>query len=196
MKRFFLYAVAIAAICSSCETDDEVFLTSSTKENFENHFARNVETTDYQIYQNIVNSYDYNKNKTYEENIALFEEHVNFEVLNYYQYDNHTYTRIDFMQLGILQIANINFIGQLNYSNVMKQAIYDINENNYNHLNYQTIVNDFENNLIQTLSELYGNDNKLNKKRTIAYAYGAQYNIIQAILYAGAIELMQENISN
>lgn len=194
MKRFFLYAVAIAAFCSSCETDDEVVATSSSTENLNTYLAKNVEFTDFQIYQNIINSFYYNNSKTYEENISLFEKHVNTKLLNYYPYDNMSFEKIDLIQLEILQADANLIIGQMKYSLVTKQIIYDIVNDRYNSLEVLKISNDFEKQLVQTLLSIKtngnGEDNKLNDNRCIAYAYGAQYSIVQAILYAGAFELM------
>ncbi|MBS7321797.1 MAG: hypothetical protein KIG55_09425 [Myroides sp.] len=48
MKRFFLYAVAITALCSSCETEDEVFATETNKQSNTLHQAKGVQANDYQ----------------------------------------------------------------------------------------------------------------------------------------------------
>ena len=60
MKRFFLYAVAISALCSSCETEDEAFATETNNQNNTLHQAKGIETNDYQTYQSILNSFVYN----------------------------------------------------------------------------------------------------------------------------------------
>lgn len=58
-------------------------------------------------------------------------------------------------------------------------------------------LNEKEFRLIQTLFVLH-NDNGGNDydddddRRTIAFAYGAQYSFTQAVLYAGAMELMSQ----
>jgi len=196
MKRLFLYAVAIAAFCSSCETDDEVVATSSSTENLNTYLAKNVEFTDFQIYQIIINSFYYNNSITYEKNISLFEKHVNTKILNYYPNDSMSFEKIDLMQLEILQTDANLIIGQMKYSLVTRQIIYDIVNDRYNSLDVLKISDDFEKQLVQTLLSVNDSDDRWNGKRGIAYAYGAQYSIVQAILYAGAFELMHENISN
>lgn len=55
MNKYFLWAVAIAALCSSCETEDEAFATQ-TPDNYREkqtivQQAKSVETNDYQMYQ-------------------------------------------------------------------------------------------------------------------------------------------------
>ncbi|HUH26305.1 MAG TPA: hypothetical protein VLY87_06730 [Flavobacterium sp.] len=60
MKRFFLYAVAIAALCSSCETEDETFSTETNNQTNALHQAKGVKANDYETYQSILNSFEYN----------------------------------------------------------------------------------------------------------------------------------------
>ena len=60
MKRFFLYAVAIAALCSSCEIEDETFATETNRQTNVLYQGKSIETNDYQTYQSILNSFVYN----------------------------------------------------------------------------------------------------------------------------------------
>lgn len=194
MKRFFIYAVAITALCTSCETENELIPTETNTKSITSFVAKDSKPNDYQIYTSITNNFTYNHLKTYEENIALFEQYVNHEIPNYIPLDSHIYEKIDREQLLDLEQADKTFITQLVYTQETKQVINDILENRYNTNNAQLITGKNEQNLVQTLAVLYrngnGDDTKLNEKRNIAFAYGAQYNITQAILYAGAIELM------
>lgn len=99
MKRFFLYAVAIAALCSSCETEDETFATE-TPDNYRDnqtnalHQAKGVKANDYQTYQSILNSFVYNNQQTYQENLLLFEQHVNRQMLNYVAQETYKYKQV------------------------------------------------------------------------------------------------------
>ena len=95
MKRFFLYAVAIAALCSSCETEDEAFATETNNQNNTLHQAKGVEANDYQMYQSILNSFVYNNQQTYQENLLQFEEHVNQQMLNYVPQNIYKYEKIN-----------------------------------------------------------------------------------------------------
>ena len=193
MKRFFLYAVAISALCSSCETEDEAFATETNNQNNALHHAKGVEATNYQTYQSILNSFVYNNQQTYQENLWLFEEHVNQQMLNYVPQEMYKYETINTEQLLILEQADADFIEQLVYSNETKQAIYAIVSNQFNSETIGLITNESERNLMETLFAFYsygnGDDDKLNDKRGIAFAYGSQYSLTQAVLYAGAIEL-------
>lgn len=49
MKRFFLCAVAISALCSSCETEDEAFATQTNNQTntprWREHLARAIKET-------------------------------------------------------------------------------------------------------------------------------------------------------
>ena len=76
MKQFFLWAVVLSALCSSCETADETFL----ENNETDHTAAKQSGVwnDYEVYQNIVNTFGYDTQQTHQENLLRFEQHVNF----------------------------------------------------------------------------------------------------------------------
>src|SRR5690606_2869970 len=192
MKRFFLYAVAIAALCSSCEIEDETFATETNRQTNTLHQAKGVKANDYQTYQSILNSFVYNNQQTYQENLLLFEQHVNRQMLNYVPQETHTYEKINTEQLLVLKKTDSDFIEQLVYTKETKQAIYAIIGKQFNSDMVQLITNESERLLIENLFALHGNgdDDKWNDKKNIAFAYGAQYNLTQAVLYAGAIELL------
>lgn len=193
MKRFFLYAVAISALCSSCEIEDETFATETNRQTNVLYQAKGVKANDYQTYQSILNSFIYNNQQTYQENLLLFEQHVNRQMLNYVPQETYTYEKINTEQLLMLQHADTNYIQKLAYTEETKQAIYAIIGNQFKSDMVQLITNESERHLIETLLALHnngnGDDDKLNDNRSIAFAYGAQYNLTQAVLYAGAIEL-------
>lgn len=194
MKRFFLYAVAISALCSSCETEDESFATETNNQTNTLHQEKGVKTSDYQTYQSVLNSFVYNNQQTHQENLLLFEEHVNRQMFNYVPQETYKYEKINTEQVLILEQANVDFIEQLTYTKQTKQAIYAIVNNQFNSETTQLITKQNERRLIETLFALHnngnGDDNKLNDKRNIAFAYGAQYSLTQAVLYAGAIEIL------
>ena len=193
MKRFFLYAVAITALCSSCETEDEVFATETNKQSNTLHQAKGVQANDYQTYQSILNSFEYNHQQTYQENLLLFEGHVNRQMLNYVPQETYIYEKINTEQLLVLQQVDADYIEKLVYTKQTKEAIYAIIGNRFNSDMVELITNESERNLIETLFALNsngnGDDDKWNGKRNIAFAYGSQYSLTQAVLYAGAIEL-------
>ena len=193
MKRFFLYAVAIAALCSSCETEDEAFATETNKQSNTLHQAKGVKANDYQTYQSILNSFVYNHQQTYQENLLLFEGHVNRQMLNYVPQETYKYEKINTEQVLVLQQVNADYIEKLVYTKQTKEAIYAIIGNRFNSDMVELITNESERNLIENLFALHsnGNDDDLwNRNKTIAFAYGAQYSLTQAVLYAGAIELL------
>lgn len=194
MKRFFLYAVAIAALCSSCETEDEAFATETNNQTNTLHQEKGVKTSDYQTYQTILNSFVYKNQQTYLENLLRFEEHVNRQMPNYVPQETYKYEKINTEQLLLLKQVNTDFVEQLAYTKQTKQAIYAIIGHQFNSDMVQLITNENENHLIENLFALHSNgnddDDKLNGKRSIAFAYGAQYSFTQAVLYAGAIELL------
>ena len=186
MKQFFLWAVVLSALCSSCETADETFL----EENNNAHYAtakHSGEWNDYEVYQNIVNTFVYDTQQTYQENLTRFEQHVNFLMAD------EEYASIDFKQLRLLENAGEHFVEQLSYSAPTKEAIYGILNRSFDPETMTLPGNEQERRLIQTLFALHskgdGDDDKLNDNRTIAFAYGAQYSLAQAVLYAGAVEL-------
>lgn len=94
----------------------------------------------------------------------------------------------------MLQHADTNYIQKLAYTEETKLAVYTIVSNKFNSDMVHLISNENERHLIETLFALHsngsGDDDLLNDKRSIAFAYGAQYNLTQAVLYAGAIELL------
>jgi len=188
MRHFFLWAVAISALCSSCETADETF--------FENHKAPDVKLetkhrklSDYDIYKNTVNSFEYNKKQSHYNNLLQFEQHVNNSVPN-----GTTYEAINFVRLSALEHTDATFVSQLMYSTNTKAAIVGILDGTFNIGNLTLITDTDEQNLIMTLYALHndGNgDDEWKNNRTIAFAYGAQHNLTQAILYAGTLNLVQ-----
>src|SRR5690554_2083548 len=126
MKRFFLYAVAIAALCSSCEIEDETFATETNRQTNVLYQAKGVQANDYQTYQSILNSFVYNNQQTYQENLLLFEQHVNRQMLNYVPQETYTYEKINTEQLLMLKQADTNYIEKLVYTKETKLAIYAI----------------------------------------------------------------------
>ena len=195
MKRFFLYAVAISALCSSCETEDEAFATETKNQTNALHQAKGVKTSDYKTYQSVLNSFEYNNQQTHQENLLQFEAHVNKEMFNYVPQETYKYEKINTEQLLVLQQVDTDYIEKLVYTKQTKQAIYALVSNRFNSDIIHLITNESERNLIETLFALHsngnGDDDKLNDNRNIAFAYGAQYSLTQAVLYAGAIELMR-----
>lgn len=189
MKQFFLWAVVLSALCSSCETADETFL----EEKNNTHYAtakHSGEWNDYEVYQNIVNTFVYDMQQTHQENLTGFEQHVNFLMAE------EVYEPIDFEQLWLLENAGKHFVEQLGYSVPTKEAIYGILNQSFDPETMTLPGNEQERRLIQTLFALHsngngddGDDDEWDHNKTIAFAYGAQYSLAQAVLYAGAVEL-------
>lgn len=189
MKNFFLWAVAISALCSSCETADEQLV--------ENNNSLRTKTTvqsrtvsDFIVYTNVVNSFIYNYNETHDTNLIRYQNHVN----NIVPSGSGTEV-IDFTQLNTLENANNSIIEQFNYTTETKTAINAILNNTFTTDILATITNTQEYDLVNTLYAIqqegdgdYG-DKEWKQRRTIAFAYGAQYNLTKAILYAGAVDL-------
>jgi|GEM_PF-950584 len=199
MNKYFLWAVAISALCSACETENEVFTTEAPDNYRDNQTialqqAKGVETNDYQTYQSILNSFVYNNQQTYQENLLRFEQYVNLQMVDYGQQETYAYETINNEQLLVLEQADVDFIEQLAYTRETKQAIYAIINSQFNIEAIGLITNENERHLIETLFALHnngnGDDNKWNGNRTIAFAYGSQYSFTKAVLYAGAIELL------
>ena len=188
MKQFFLWAVVLSALCSSCETADETFL----EEKNNAHYAtakHSGEWNDYEVYQNIVNTFVYDMQQTHQENLTRFEQHVNFVMVD------EVYEPIDFEKLWLLENTEEHFVEQLSYSMLTKEAIYKILNQSFDPEVMTLPGNEPERRLIATLFVLYNNENgddgddEWKNKKTIAFAYGAQYSLTQAVLYAGAVEL-------
>src|SRR5690606_5389462 len=105
----------------------------------------------------------------------------------------YKYEKINVEQLLILTQANLDFIKQLSYTKQTKQAIYAIIDKQFTSDMAQLITNENERLLIETLFALHSNgndDDYWKNKKNIAFAYGSQYSFTQAVLYAGAIELL------
>ncbi len=105
MNKYFLWAVAIAALCSSCETEDEAFATQTPNNDRDNQTtalpqAKNVEVNDYQMYQSILNSFVYDNQQPYQKNLLRFEQYVNRCIA----YGNET---APYEQLDLRQVANL-----------------------------------------------------------------------------------------
>lgn len=105
MNKYFLWTVAIAALCSSCETDNETFATQTPNNDRDNQTtalpqAKNIEVNDYQMYQSILNSFVYNQDETYTKNLSRFKQHVNQRIA----YGDET---VPYEQLDLRQVANL-----------------------------------------------------------------------------------------
>lgn len=198
MNKYFLWAVAIAALCSSCETEDEAFATQ-TPDNYREkqtivQQAKSVETNDYQMYQSILSSFVYNQDETYTKNLSRFEQHVNQRIA--YGDETVPYEQLDLRQVAFLATAGTAYIEHFNYSATAKKMIYAVLYQQYNEETAKSTLEPEEYRLVQTMAVLHndnkgiGDDDNFNDRRTIAFAYGAQYGFTQAVLYAGAIELM------
>jgi len=188
MKHFFLWAVAISALCSSCETADESFMentiTPETKLAIQHRLL-----SEYDVYKNVVSSFVYNKEQSHYDNELRFEQHVNNSVPN-----GTTYEAINFDRLSMLKNTDISFVSQFTYSTSAKTAIVAIINGTFTTGNLTLITDTAEHNLIMTLYALHndGNgDDEWKNNKTIAFAYGAQFNRTQAVLYAGVINLLQ-----
>lgn len=196
MRNFFLGVVAISALCSSCETTDETFLEQTNSKIINVQKTSSVNNLNYEIYNNVITSFVYNKNQTYTENVKIFEQHTN-RIMNSYTLEN-IYELINLEQIYLLTHANESFINKLHYSTEFKETLHNILYRN--HETVPVLKNEHENILINTLltmsqdnKESTHEDDKWNDKRIIAFAYGAQKNFTQAVLYAGAIELQTKN---
>src|SRR5690554_43216 len=193
MKRIFLCAAAISVLCSSCESTDETFLKETNNTAGLALQAKQSQVTDVEIYENIMKGFDYNDELLPQENLLLFEQHVNRQMANYVQPETYKYETIDSNQLLVLEQADAVFIEQLAYSATAKKMMYDLLNNNGDTELLFLLENEQEHRLMEILFALQdseeGDDDVWNGNRTIAFAYGAQYSFAQAVLYAGAVEL-------
>lgn len=189
MKKFFLAAVAISALCSSCESTDETLSSETNYESLNAQKVKGLANNDYETYRNVLENFVHSNDQNYTENVVRFEKYVNLVLKNDTQ--ANTYESINMDQLAILVENNEIIINELHYSEEFKEQLYNIVYKNS--AAEFSLRNEEENNLIITLFKMHndnnGNDDKLNKNRTIAFAYGAQSNFKRAVLYAGAIDL-------
>jgi len=194
MNKYFLWAVAISALCSSCETEDEVFLTAQ-EQIIASKEAENVEINYYQTYQSILSSFVYDNQQTNQENLLRFEQHVNHCMP--YDEEKASYERMDLKQVAFLATTDATYIEHLNYSETAKTILYAVLNDQYNEEIAKNTLEPEEYRLIQALAALHNDNNGngydddiLNDRRTIAFAYGAQHRFIKAVLYTGAVEII------
>ena len=195
MKQFFLWAVVISALCSSCDSKEDLF---SDKVNSKQYSSKINSVDDYIAYKNVMSSFVYNPMYSYNVNLQRYEEHVN---LYLYSNENDKYIAIDLERLSLLLNVNeASFVEHLDYTSEAKKIMIDILNYNYNSAaEAYLVLNENENRIVQTLFAMHneGNDDDLWKgRRNIAFAYGAQYSFKQAVLYAGAVELRGSVVNN
>lgn len=184
MKNYFLLAVALSALCSSCETEDETLKNetiNSTKAVHAGKYSDHIA-----IYRNCISTFAYNPLNLFEENMHAYEAHVN----NFIQ-GEQGYEPFNLDKYIQLQVVPYDVLHQLPYSNLFKTEVISI-LNNQGFNADENLLSASEYSLLNTLSILHDDtDDKDWKKnnRTIAFAYGAQYSFKQAVLYAGAVEL-------
>lgn len=190
MKKIFLSAVAISALCSSCETGDDIYAEKTSHKTYttSTHHGTNKA---YDQYRNIVNSFVYDQKLDYRNNMRLFEQHVNHHIQQ--NTDKMLYETMDMEILQQLCYADESLIEQLNYSDAFKENLQAILQGKNASIPELTIAT--EKQIAATVLKMHGDyagngdDNKLGGNRIIAYVYGAQHSFTQAVLYAGAIEL-------
>ena len=206
MKKIFLGAVAIAALCSSCETaGEDILLETPAPTAMAAKTAGRDASADYMLYKTLMKGFAYNPVQTYENNVAAFVRYANAFLQQQPQqsmkiagYGNET---IDAEVLAQLNAGGAEQIDRLAYSPQLKQLLYVLIYENLSQtqLNAADLAPE-EQQLLQTLWLLHNeegdddevDDEKLDRKRTIAFAYGAQHSFAQAVLYAGAVELKKK----
>lgn len=178
MKHFFLWAVAISAFFSSCETADEYISNPNMNDvAYENQYRS---LSNYEVYTNVVSGFTYDNKQSHYNNLLQFELHVNNSIPN-----GNIYEAINFTHLTVLENTDATYINQLNYSIDAKAMIVSILDGTFNTDSLTLITDTEEQNLITTLYAIHndGNgDDEWKNNKTIAFAYGAQYNLTQAIL--------------
>lgn len=190
MKKIFLCAVAISALCSSCETADDIYAEKTSYKTYTTSTHQGTNKA-YDQYRNIVNSFVYDQKLDYRNNMRLFEQHVNHHIQQ--NTDKMLYETMDMEILHQLCYADESLIKQLDYSDAFKESLQAILQEK--NASIPELTNATEKQIAATVLKMHGDyagngdDNKLGGNRIIAYAYGAQHSFTQAVLYAGAIEL-------
>ena len=190
MKKFFLYAVAITAIVlQSCSTDDEQNIVK--QQNYKYNVNTNYKTTVYNTMDTILEGFNYNLEKSLEENLIDFEMYVN-KILPVLTEQGVTHQPLDFNVLKNIIEKPDEVIHNLPYSIALKKYL----QNPENILDEKVLETDSEKEIYNSCKLLYkliddGKDDKI--RRIIAYTYGTQYNETQGILYAGATQMYLQN---
>lgn len=139
-----------------------------------------------------MNAFSYDKQESYKNNLAAFEKHTN-DYTSRILGASTAYEVIDTKQLSSILIDPDEMVNQLNCSKQVKMMIHTILKFDGKVLIDSSLFTEDEHKLLFVLSCLQAddsiNDSGWKRKRTIAFAHGAQHNITQAILYAGAVEL-------
>ena len=191
MKKNFLLAVAISALISSCEMTDETFI-QEMNTNQNEVTKKKSSLNEVELYYAVMNAFSYDELESYKNNLAAFEKHTN-DYTNRILGSSTAYEVIDTKQLSSILIDPDEVVNQLNCSKQVKMMIHTILKFDGKVLIDSSLFTEEEHKLLFVLSCLQAddsiNDSGWKRKRTIAFAYGAQYNITQAILYAGAVEL-------
>lgn len=190
MKKFFLYAVATTAIVlQSCSTDDEQNIVK--QQDFKHSVNTNYKTTVYNTMDTILEGFNYNDEKSLEENLIDFEMYAN-KILPVYTEQGIMHQTIDFNVLKDIIEKPDEVIHNLPYSNALKQYL----QNPEYILDDKVLETDNEKEIYYNCRLLFKtvDDNKDDRIREIsAYAYGSQYNETQGILYAGATQMYLQN---
>ena len=189
MKKFFLYAVATTAIVlQSCSTDDEQNIIK--QQNYKYSVNTNYKTTDNNI-NNIFEGFNYNDEKSLDENLLDFEIYVN-KILPVYTEQGVVHQTIDFNVLKDIIEKPDEVIHNLPYSNALKQYL----QNPEYILDEKVLETDNEKEIFNNYIKFFeqDDDDKDERKRNIiAFFFGSQYNETQGILYAGATQMYLQN---
>ena len=190
MKKFFLYAVATTAIVlQSCSTDDEQNIIK--QQNYKYSVNTNYKTTVYNTIDTILEGFNYNDEKSLDENLLDFEIYVN-KILPVYTEQGVVHQTIDFNVLKDIIEKPDEVIHNLPYSNALKQYL----QNPEYILDEKVLETDNEKEIFNNYIKFFeqDDDDKDERKRNIiAFFFGSQYNETQGILYAGATQMYLQN---
>lgn len=185
-----MYAVATTAIVlQSCSTDDEQNIVK--QQDFKHSVNTKYKTTVYNTIDNILEGFNYNDEKSLDENLIDFEMYAN-KIFPVYTEQGLMHQTIDFNVLKDIIEKPDEVIHNLPYSNALKQYLQNpeyILDNKVLEMENEIELYYYCQLLNKSIDE-----NKDDRIRELsAYAYGFQFNETQGILYAGATQMYLQN---
>ncbi|MDN3708167.1 hypothetical protein QW060_13735 [Myroides ceti] len=199
MKKIYLYAVAITLAFASCDVNDEQAQESM---DYQSKTTSQAQVDVATLYKDLIHTYNAPAVMTNPIALASFQDHALNNAVFRSIAKEQDYNAINISEFETVLSSDTSLINTFSYRSIVKSYILRIIDGEYN-LN-SVITNDVNltkdervfliNCYLVSNSTSDGTPNNWKKSKTIAFAYGHQKSLAQAIILAGAVEILNNQI--
>lgn len=199
MKKIYLYAVAITFAFTSCDVNDEQ---AQKPMDYQSKTTSQGQVDIPTLYKDLIHTYNAPAVMTKAIALTSFQNHALNNAIFRSIAKQEDYEAISISEFETVLSSDSSLISTLNYKLIVKSYITKIIDCEDNI--YSAITNDVNltkeersfliNCYLVSNSTSDGTPNNWKKSKTIAFAYGYQKSLAQAIMYAGAVEILNNQI--